>query len=277
MITGKTQFIAHLGVPTEVFKAPMIYNPWFEKSGIDTIVVPMGCEAEEYPAFLPLLFKMRNIAGALVTMPHKVTTVSLLDEASAAVKVCEACNAVKRGVEGQLIGDMFDGEGFVRGILTKGHGVEGKSAIVFGNGGVGSSIVASLAAHGASRIALFDPRTETSEALASRVQENFPEITIDVGRSDPGGFDIVVNATPIGMNDDDPMPLEADKITPGAFVGDVVMKAEETPFLAAAKARGCPIQPGVDMLFEMIPAYLEFFGYPTATSDELRAVSKIAY
>ena len=116
MITGRTRIIAHLGVPTESFKAPMIYNPWFEAKGIDAVVVPMGCEAEDYPDFLRLVFRLRNIAGALITMPHKVTTVGLLDEASITVKVCGACNAVKRDDAGRLIGDMFDGEGFLRGV-----------------------------------------------------------------------------------------------------------------------------------------------------------------
>ncbi len=55
------------------------------------------------------------------------------------------------------------------------------------------------------------------------------------------------------------------------------MKAEHTPLLRAAKARGCEVQVGTDMLFEMIPAYLEFFGFGSATPDELRAVSQIRY
>ena len=93
IISGHTRFIAHLGVPTESFKAPMIYNPWFEARGIDAVVVPMGCEADDFAAFLPLLFRMRNIAGALITMPHKVSVVGLLDETSTTVKVCGACNA----------------------------------------------------------------------------------------------------------------------------------------------------------------------------------------
>ena len=121
MISGTTELIAHLGVPTEAFRAPLIYNPWFEARGIDARVVPMGCEAEDYAAFLPLLFRLRNIRGALVTMPHKITTVALLDEASPAVRISGACNAVRRDAEGRLQGDMFDGEGFVRGMRRKGR------------------------------------------------------------------------------------------------------------------------------------------------------------
>ena len=109
MISGKTTLIAHIGWPTESFKAPLIYNPWFEQRGFDAVVVPMGCKAEDYPAFLPAIFSLQNIRGALITMPHKVTTVGLLDEVSTAAKIAGACNAVKRNAEGKLVGDMFDG------------------------------------------------------------------------------------------------------------------------------------------------------------------------
>lgn len=87
MITGTTKLIAHLGYPTESFKAPLIYNPYFEKNGIDAVVVPMGCRPEDYPAFLKLLFRLSNIHGALITMPHKISTMALLDETSTNAKV----------------------------------------------------------------------------------------------------------------------------------------------------------------------------------------------
>ena len=87
MITGSTRLIAHLGHPTDGFKAPMIYNPYFEMRGIDAVVVPMGCGADSYPDFFRLLFKLSNIHGALITMPHKMSTVSLLDEVSVNVRI----------------------------------------------------------------------------------------------------------------------------------------------------------------------------------------------
>lgn len=77
MITGHTTVIAHIGYPTHSFKSPVIYNPWFEAKGIDAVVVPMGVKAEEFEAFLPLVTKMSNFGGALITMPHKVTTPSV--------------------------------------------------------------------------------------------------------------------------------------------------------------------------------------------------------
>lgn len=277
MISGRTKILAHLGVPTETFKAPMIYNPWFDAKGIDAVVVPMGCEAEDYPDFLRLVFRLRNIAGALVTMPHKVTTVGLLDKVSTTVKVCGACNAVRLDADGHLIGDMFDGEGFVRGVLRKGRTVSGASALVVGSGGVGSAIAASLAKEGVSKLGLFDVAATSAERLAESLLTYYSALSVTVGSNDPAGWDIVVNATPLGMKEGDPMPMDTDRIDPSSFVGEVVMKREETAFLAAANARGCVTQIGTDMLFEQIPAYLEFFGYPKTTPEELRALAKIEY
>ena len=97
LINGHTEVIAHIGFPTHSFKAPMIYNPYFAQAGIDAVVVPMGCRPADYPAFLRAVFTLVNIRGALITMPHKVSTVSLLDEASPAVRIAGACNAVRRG------------------------------------------------------------------------------------------------------------------------------------------------------------------------------------
>jgi shikimate dehydrogenase len=106
----------------------------------------MGCKPELFPALLPSLFQLTNIRGALITMPHKVSVVELLDEVTPTVKVAGACNAVKRSADGRLLGDMFDGEGFVRGLRRKGLTLSGASALVVGAGGVGSAIVASLVA-----------------------------------------------------------------------------------------------------------------------------------
>jgi shikimate dehydrogenase len=277
LITGHTEFIAHLGWPTHAFKAPMIYNPYFESAGIDAVVVPMGCKPEAFAAVLRSLFTLENIRGALITMPHKVTVVDLLDEVTPTVKVAGSCNAVKRAADGRLVGDMFDGEGFVRGLLGKGLVLRGARALVVGSGGVGSAIAASLAGAGIGALALYDVQAPVAEALASRLRTHYPGIAVSTGSKDPAGFDLVVNATPLGMNPRDPLPVDMDRLAPGTFVGEVVMKTEMTAFLQAAQQRGCRVQVGTDMLFEMIPAYLEFFGYPTTSAAHLRSVARLEY
>jgi shikimate dehydrogenase len=79
------------------------------------------------------------------------------------------------------------------------------------------------------------------------------------------------------MKPGDPPPVDVTRLAQSSFVGEVVMKTEITPLLQAARERGCRFQVGTDMLFEMIPAYIEFFGFGTTTSEELRAVAKVAY
>jgi len=277
MISGKTGLIAHIGYPTEAFKAPLIYNPWFESRGIDAVVVPMGVKSQDYPAALAAIRRFTNFHGALVTMPHKVTTVALLDVASKAVQIAGSCNALRLQPDGRLRGDMFDGAGFVRGVLRKGLRLKGASCLVVGAGGVGSAIAASLAAEGPARMMVFDSRAESAAGLAARLRQHYPEIDVLSGSKDPAGFDLVVNATPLGMNPGDALPFDVTRLSKDCFVGEVVMRQEITPLLQAALDRGCRIQVGTEMLFEMIPAYLEFFGFGTATPDELRAVARVSY
>jgi shikimate dehydrogenase len=277
MISGRTTLIAHLGFPTEAFKSPMIYNPYFDDAGIDAVVVPMGVQAADYPAFLKQLFRLTNLRGALVTMPHKVTTMSLADEVTPTATIAGAANALLKRPDGSLFADQFDGAGFVRGMQRRGRDAKGASALVVGSGGVGSAIAASLAGAGVSRIGLYDVSTASAEALGGRLAKHYPDLEVVTGSNDPAGWDIVVNATPMGMNEGDPLPMDMSRLDPGTFVGEVVMKQAITAFLAAAQERGCEIQVGTDMLFEQIPAYLEFFGFPTTTPDRLRALAKIQY
>lgn len=277
LINGHTEVIAHIGFPTHAFKAPTIYNPYFEQQGINALVVPMGCQAEDYPVFLRAIFKLSNIRGALITMPHKVSTLTLVDEVLPAAAIAGACNAVRLGPQGQLQGDMFDGEGFVRGVLRKGFKLQGVRVLVVGAGGVGSAIAASLAAAGVAAISLFDMNPAAAEALAGRLRAHYPALEVATGSNDPAGHALVVNATPMGMNEGDPLPMDVSRIAPGTFVGEVVMRTEMTAFLNAAQLRGCPVQVGSDMLFEQIPAYLEYFNLPSTTPDALRAVARLQY
>jgi shikimate dehydrogenase len=277
MITGRGKVIAHVGYPTESFKASMIYNPWFDAKGIDAIVTPLGVKAEDFSALFPALFRVTTLHGALITMPHKIAVTAMLDELSVTARIAGACNAVLKRPDGSLLGDMFDGDGFVRGAIRKGCAVAGARALVVGSGGVGSAIAASLAAAGVRAIGLFDVNPAAAEALAQRLRTPYPALEVRTGSKDPDGWEIVVNATPLGMKAGDPLPVDIDRVAPGTFVGEVVMKDEYTPLLRAAQAKGCRVQVGTDMLFEMIPAYLEFFGFGASTPEELRALARLVY
>lgn len=196
-----------------------------------------------------------------------------MDALTTTARIAGACNAILRRPDGSLLGDMFDGEGFVRGLRRKGCDPSGLRALVVGSGGVGSAIAASLAAAGLGRIDLFDTAPGAAVALGERLRDAYPALRVSTGANDPQGCDIVVNATPLGMNEGDGLPVDAALLPAGCFVGEVVMREAFTPLLRAALAQGCRVQPGIDMLYEMIPAYLEFFGFGSATPEELQRVS----
>jgi hypothetical protein len=102
------------------FERLLIYNPWFARHGINAAVVPLGVTGENFREAFSQICRFTNLHGALITMPHKAAVVGWLDEASAAVRVAGACNAVRRSEDGKLVGDLFDGEGFVRGVARIG-------------------------------------------------------------------------------------------------------------------------------------------------------------
>ena len=149
---------------------------------------------------------------------------------------------------------MFDGAGFTRGLKRKNFNMKGASCLVVGTGGVGSAIAASLAAEGIARMVLSDSNTNSAEGLALRLKQHYPVMEVRTGNNDPKGFDLIVNATPLGMKSGDALPFDVSRIAPETFVGEVVMKQEITPLLKAAQEKGCRTQVGTDMLFEQIPA-----------------------
>lgn len=275
MIRGTTSLILHLGYPTHSFKAPLILNPYFGKHGIDAAIIPVGIRREDYTDVFPALFRAANVEGALVTMPHKITTVGMVDEVTRAVEIAGACNGVLRRPDGSLLGDLFDGEGFVRAMERHGRSPAAARVFVVGAGGVGSAIAASLAEHEVAELHLVDVRPSAADRLAERLAVHFPALAVSTGPGDPAGFDVVVNATPLGMNEGDPFPVDVSGIDVASLVADVVMSRETTPFLQAAKERGCAIQRGTEMLLEQLPAYLDFFGLRGASADELRATADI--
>lgn len=272
MVSGRTRLIAHVGHPTEGFRSPAIYNPWFAHVGCDALVVPMGVPAEDRESGLRAIFRFTNVIGALITMPHKIGVVGLLDTASPAVDIAGACNAVRIAADGRLHGDMFDGEGFARAVLSAGRPIRGRSAFLAGCGGVGSAIAAALAAHGLARLTLHDVDGTLRDRLSARLRRHHPALAIRHA-SDAPGHDIVINATPLGMAADDPPPFALDSVEADALVGDVVLKPRDTALVAAARGRGHRVVVGDDMLFEQIPAYLAFFGLPVADAATLRAIA----
>ncbi len=260
IIRGTTRLYPVLGSPIAQVKAPMLYNPLFAASGVDAAVVPLEIAPQDYAMVFKALFKAVNVTGAMVTIPHKSSTVALLDGYSETVRIAGACNAVVRREDGTLYGELFDGIGFVRAAEKQGFSVKGAKCLVVGVGGAGAAIASALASAGASKVRLFDARAAQADKVAQHLKSYFPDTDIHVGSNKLAGFDLVVNATPLGMEPDDPLPIDIAQIEPTMLIAEIVMKREVTPMLAAALARGCRIVRGLEMLREQLPLYLEFFG-----------------
>jgi shikimate dehydrogenase len=275
MIRGTTRLIAHFGEPIAPVVSPRIYNPYFARHAIDIAVVPMGVGRDGYPATLRAVLGLSNAIGAIVTMPHKQTTLALLDDYSPEVRSAGSCNAVVRRPDGALYGELFDGLGFVAALGRNGYHPAGARCLTVGAGGAGSAIAVALAAAGVRELAIHDIVPEHTRALIARLGEHHPEVVARPGDRDPAGFDLVVNASSLGMAAADGVPIDVARLDPATFVAEVVMKPDPTPLLAAARARGCRTQAGIDMLFEQIPLYLAFFGLAPASMDELRALAGI--
>ena len=229
-----------------------------QRRGIDAAVVPFGVRREDFAHAFPQICRFTNVIGALITMPHKIAVVEMIDEVSTAVQIAGSCNAVLRSADGRLIRDMFDGEGFVRGVASNGGSLFGKRLLIVGAGGVGSAIAASSAAQGPAEIALYDVDGAAMDSLADRLREAYPLLKVSTGSNDPSGSDVVVNATPLGMKPGDPMPLDVTRLAPDLRRGGRDETGDDRLSRRGAE-RGCQTQVGVDMLFEQIPSLSRVF------------------
>jgi shikimate dehydrogenase len=270
VIRGSTRLYPVIGSPVAQVRAPSVYNPYFERVGIDAVCVPLEVPESNFATFLRTLFAAPNVPGAMITVPHKRAAVAAIDDYSMAVKIAGACNAVVRRPDGSLYGDLFDGAGFVRGLQRWGYDLAGTSCLVVGSGGVGAAIAVALAEARVRTIALHDVSAESVHALAERLQRHFPEVEVKQGSQDPQGYQMVVNGTPLGMRPDDPLPIDVTRLTSSTIVADAVMKIDMTPLLREASSRGCRIQLGREMLFEQAPLYLEFFGFGQVAAEDVR-------
>jgi shikimate dehydrogenase len=158
-----------------------------------------------------------------------------------------AINAARRMPDGRWVGDMFDGLGYVGAL--RGHGVDpvGKRVHMIGAGGVARAMAMALAQAGIAALTLRDVAAERAVDLARAVSTAFPGVEVAAVQDDAQRCDILLNATPIGMRDDDPLPCDPAAVPRARVVSDVITKPEITPFLAAARARGCTITSGKDM------------------------------
>ena len=264
-VSGSTDVYLILGDPVEQVLAPEIFNPLFARFGHDALLVPIQVAPENLHAFVKTAFLAKNIKGMWVTIPHKVPVMAVLDRSSDLARLAGAVNAIRRHVDGSLEGGLFDGEGFVSSLDYFGIPYAGKKVLMVGAGGAAAAMAASLvqprATGRAAEVALFDPTPGKAADVAARLQLADGARVVAVASSDPAGFDLVVNASPLGLHLADPLPCDVERLDPGTALVDIVMKNYPTPVLRAARARGLHAEPGFEMLIQQAHLYMDFFGF----------------
>ncbi len=267
-VTGSTDVYLILGDPVAQVLAPQTFNPLFASMGIDAILVPVQVRPEHLLAFVKTAFLAPNIKGLWLTIPHKTPVMAALDHCSALGRMAGAVNAIRRRADGTLEGGLFDGEGFVAALDYFNIAYANQRVLILGAGGAAAAIGASLAltrgAGAAAEVAFFDPAPGKAAAVATRMAAASSTFVHAAGTNDPAGFDLVVNASPLGLNLSDPLPCDVTRLEPHAALIDIVMKNQPTPVVRAARARGLNAQPGFEMLIQQTHLYLDFFGFAEA-------------
>ena len=259
-MTDEHRLYGLIGYPITFVRSPGILNAYLADNGLPGRMIPFGVRPEALGAALDGLRHIENLAGFFVTMPFKETILPLLDDASETARIAGAVNIVRRTADGRLIGQQLDGAGFVGAMRASGIAIEGASAHVAGAGGVSAGICCALAEAGIGRIAIANRNRERAVQLTERLRAAFPATVFAVTGGPPGEeIDIVVNATSLGLSEDDPLPIDLSAVRRGAFVGDVVNVPRQTALLGEADARGCHTQHGKAMFGPQIELALSFY------------------
>lgn len=261
--SGTTELFVILGDPIAQVQAPLIFNDIFRRAHRDSVMVAMRVSAANLAGAFAGLKHVENLAGISLAIPHKGPILHLCDDASEMAGIVGATNAVRRNADGRWFADMFDGRGFVGGLEAAGHAIEGRNALLVGAGGGGSAIAAALLDRGIGHLRIADVDRVRVDSFVARLNERWPG-RASVAAPDPAGADLVINASPMGLQATDPLPLDPARIAPGTLVADIIMKPPETPLLRAAAQRGLSTHRGIRMFSHQIRLYAEFFGFADA-------------
>jgi shikimate dehydrogenase len=264
MITGKTGVFFMVADPIDQVRTPEIFNKVLPLCGVDAVMVPLQVRPDNLVETVRSVFRSPTTRGMVLSIPHKTAAAQLVDRCSKGAATANAVNAIRRNERGELEGDLFDGLGFVKSMDRYALAYRGKSTLLIGAGGAASAIATALAEAKVSRIAVFDPDTAKAESLTRSIEERYAVQTNVQDSNDPAGFEIVINASPLGLQSSDPLPVPPDRLEAGAQVCDILMKNQPTPLLRAAMSRGNVVLPGFDMLILQSPLFLDYFGLPEA-------------
>lgn len=258
MITGHTLFAPLLAHPCSHVRTPGVFNAACARRDIDMVMVPVDIPQQGLAELVSALRQSANLAGFVVTIPHKTPIAALCDRLHGAAEMLGVCNVVRKEADGTLTGAMFDGEGFVAGLRHCGHDPAGRRALLIGAGGAASGVAHALVAAGVAQLTIMNRSEEKARHLAYLLRARFPDANIALHADHGEPHDVVINGTSLGMQPSDPLPMSADSLPPGALVAEVVMQPDITPFLDAARARGHDIHKGVHMVEQQVNLLIDF-------------------
>lgn len=256
-LDGATRVHFIVGDPIAQVKSPAAVTRAYQDRGRNAMVMPAHVSPADLAAWLAGVSLSKNVDGIIVTVPHKFACFDLCATSSERAAFLHTANTMRRNANGSWHGDMFDGLGFVAALRDKGCAPEGKKALLVGAGGAGSAIAHALVMAGVSALAIHDEDAQRRHALVARLG-GLDKCPVHEGSADPAGYDIVINATPVGMKDTDPLPLATDKLAANTFVGCVITAPAISALIAAARAQGCPTLTGVDMFAKVSDLMVDF-------------------
>lgn len=261
-ISGKTAVYGIIADPIGHVRGPTIFNPLFEKLGMDAAMVPFHVTATSLQRAVAGFRAIESLKGWLVTNPHKFAMFHLCDQVDASGTRLQAVNVVRRETDGRLIGGNYDGAGFVNGLRHDGIEPKGMDVLMLGAGGAARAIAFALAEAGVRRLAIANRTRANAETLAETTRKFFPDFAVEVAAAEAGDHEMIVNTTSAGLKPDDPLPLETAGLKRTTTVVDIIMNPEMTKLLTLARDRGCRIHLGRHMLDSQFPLLARHLGVP---------------
>jgi shikimate dehydrogenase len=254
--SGSTKLFSVVGDPIDQVRSPSVLTRLLAERREDAVVVPMHVPPADLVGVFRALHTVRNLGGILVTIPHKHDAFGLCTTTTDRAAFVETVNVVRR-IDDGWHGDNTDGLGYLDGIDRQGFAVAGRKCLLIGCGGAGSAIALEIIRRGAALLAIHDIDAARRDHVIGKLDRLYPGRVI-VGGVDPTGFDLVANATPLGMRPDDPLPIDISKLESHQFVACVVTKPDVPPLMEEARRRGCRTMTGVEMFDAQAATLVDF-------------------
>lgn len=260
-IDGATRLYGIIGDPIDKVRSPGFFNAVFARQRMNAVFLPLHIAAADLAPAWEGLKRLRNLDGLSVTMPHKAAVAPLLDRLGPNAAAVAAVNTIRRAADGAWEGEMFDGEGLVAALRETGIALGAARVHQVGAGAVGRAIAVALARAGVGAITLIDTVPGRAAEVASMVSAAAPDVAVGTS-GEVGDADIVINATPLGMREGDPLAIEPARLVRHQVVVDVIPHPEVTPLLAAAMSAGCRTVNGKAMHAGQARLAAAFLGIP---------------